>query len=203
MEFTFSQWGAIAPPLFGLGFKTVNTGKAQITGTEFTLAFEHKLQKKQSLQGFVGYNYSHPIALQPDLVYGVDNGGLEQTYTRTSLNASNSILKYRPQHLFKGDIMLNINNINLGIGATYQSQMQNIDTAFVGPISLFVPGMETSYNLKQTQYFIVNLRAGYSFDFGLKVNFIISNIANTEFAYRPADLGPPRSARVQIAYNIK
>ena len=57
--------------------------------------------KGVKLQGFVGYTYSVSRALEPTKV-------IEQsaTYRNTSSDTTNDILKYRPQHLVKADLMV-------------------------------------------------------------------------------------------------
>ena len=46
MEFTFAQWGPSDPEkLYGLGFKSVNVGKTQISGIEFSVTGQGKISK--------------------------------------------------------------------------------------------------------------------------------------------------------------
>ena len=202
MEFTFGQWGAIAPPLFGLGFKTLNTGATRVSGTEINLSFQQK-SKNIEMQGFVGYTYANPTAINPNAVIGIDNNNNQQTYLNTSSDTTGYVLKYRPQHMAKADVIITYKKWTLGLGAAYQSRVQNIDVAFVSfPIGLFVPGVQTSIDEKLTAYTLVNARIGYAFTNRWKTNLIVSNLANTEYAIRPADLGAPRSVRLQVTYTL-
>ena len=202
MEFTFGQWGAIAPPLFGLGFKTLNTGATRVSGTEINLSFQQK-SKNIEMQGFVGYTYANPTAINPNAVIGIDNNNNQQTYLNTSSDTTGYVLKYRPQHMAKADVMITYKKWTLGLGAAYQSRVQNIDVAFVSfPIGLFIPGIQTSIDKKLTAYTLVNARIGYVFTNRWKTNMIVSNLANTEYAIRPADLGAPRSVRLQVTYTL-
>lgn len=202
MEFTFGQWGAIAPPLFGLGFKTLNTGATRVSGTEINLSFQQK-SKNIEMQGFVGYTYANPTAINPNAVIGIDNNNNQQTYLNTSSDTTGYVLKYRPQHMAKADVMITYKKWTLGLGAAYQSRVQNIDAAFVSfPIGLFVPGVQTSIDEKLTTYTLINARIGYVFTNRWKTNLIVSNLANTEYAIRPADLGAPRSVRLQVTYTL-
>lgn len=202
MEFTFGQWGEVTPPLFGAGFKTLNTGKTSVTGTEMNLSFQHT-SKNLEIQGFLGYTYANSKALEPNVVIGLDNGGNQQTYINTSSDTTDFALKYRPQHLAKADVIITYKKWTLGAGVAYQSRVQNIDAAFVGfPISAFVPGVQESMDKELTSYMLMNARIGYKVAKMWSTNLILSNIANTEYAIRPADLGAPRSVRLQVTYTL-
>lgn len=202
MEFTFAQWGPAVPPSYGGGFKTLNTGKTRVGGGEINLSFQKK-NKDVTLQGFVGYTLAITQALEPDKIVGTDISGNKLTYLSTSSSTEDNTLKYRPKHQWNADIMLNLKKWSFGFGGAYQSQVQNIDTAFVSiPISLFVPGVQTSIDKKLTQFLLLNMRIGYRFSDALKFNLITSNLSNREYAIRPADIGAPRTVRLQVSYTI-
>ena len=200
MEFTFGQWGPITPPLFGVGFKTINTGKSQIIGTETALSFETKLEKIK-VQGFVGYTYANSESLEPNKVIAIDEAGTELTYKSTSANSVGNSLKYRPIHSTKGDVIMGFKWLKIGFGITYQSAMETIDTAFVSPpIGFFVPGIQEARNQELSRQFLLNARIGFDVRKKLNINVIMSNLSNSEYMIRPADLGAPRTIRIQVSY---
>lgn len=200
MEFTFGQWGEILPPLFGAGFKTMNTGNSRIQGFEANIMYEYKF-KSVNIQGFMGYTYNKSEALQPDLVFGKDNGGQELTYTNTSSNGNNNALKYRPANQAKADIMIEYKKWNFGYGLSYQSEMQNIDLAFVSnPIEYFIPGIQSSMQQGLSSFLLSNTRIGYKPNSKLGLNIIVGNLFNQEYVIRPASIGPPRTVRLQLSY---
>ncbi len=202
MEFTFGQWGEVVPPLFGAGFKTLNTGKTSVTGTEINLSFQHK-SDHLSFQGFIGYTYANSKALEPNVVVGVDNSNNQLSYINTSSDTTEYHLKYRPEHLAKADVMIVYKKWTLGFGASYQSVVRNVDAAFVSfPISAFVPGVQESIDKELTSFTLINTRIGYKFSEHWKTNLLISNITNIEYAIRPADLGAPRTVRFQVTYTL-
>jgi iron complex outermembrane receptor protein len=192
MEFTFGQWGPIEPPTFGIGFKTLNTGKTSVQGMESNLLFDGEF-KGLKLQGFVGYTYSKSRALEPTKV-------IEQnaTYRNTSSDTTDDILKYRPQHVIKADLMAIYKKWHLGFGATYQSSVQNIDGAFL----VLVPGVQESQDLNLSEYVLLNGRIGYRVSSHWDTNIIINNISNREYIIRPADIAAPRCVRFQITYTL-
>lgn len=192
MEFTFGQWGPIEPPTYGIGFKTLNTGKTSVQGVESNVLFDGMIRGVK-LQGFVGYTHSVSRALEPNKV-------IEQsaTYRNTSSDTTNDVLKYRPQHLIKADLMATYNNWHIGFGVTYQSSVQNIDGAFL----VLVPGVQESQNQNLSEYILLNSRIGYRFSPCWDTNIIINNLSNREYTIRPADLASPRSVRFQITYTL-
>ena len=197
MEFTFGQWNQTAS---GIGFKTLNTGDTRIRGAELNLGFEQKT-KRAKLQGFVGYTLTNSKALEPDRVIGTDARGIELTYRNTSSNSEGDVLKYRPQHQAKADIMVEFGKWSIGAGLALQSEVQNIDTAFIAfPISLLVPGVQRSWEEGHSAYVLLNARIQYEISSKWSLQLISFNLTNREYVIRPADIGSPRSVRFQVNY---
>jgi iron complex outermembrane receptor protein len=203
-EFIFAQWYApTSLSDLGIGFRAVNTGGTRISGFEISNVISGRWKKVQ-IDGFVGYNFVVPKALSPTQSYGVNFQGDTLNFLNTSYNSSDGFLKYRPQHSLKGDFMLEIGRLHIGAGLSLQSGFKNFDTAFVGEvIPLFVPGMDTATQKELTAYTLFNARIGYRLFGHLRINLIISNILNSEYMIRPADLGAPRTLRLQISYTFK
>ena len=202
MEFTFAQWGTPDQPSFGAGFKTLNIGKTQVRGGELNIAFQKKT-RSLDIQGFIGYTYASSKALEPNKNIGSDINGNQYTYLNTSSDTLGHELKYRPKHLAKADIMLSYKKWNIGAGITYQSIVKNIDAAFTtGILPFFIPGVQESIDKRLTEHTLINTRIGYEINNLWKLNLLISNLANVEYAIRPADLGAPRSVIMQISYTL-
>ena len=202
MEFTFGIWEFTPPFNFKAGFETLNTGKTRVQGSEFNIAFQ-KETKNIDFQGFIGATLTESEALDPSNVFGEDSTGQLISYLSTSSDTTGYGLKYRPRNQIKGDVMITYKKWSLGAGIAYQSEMENIDLAFVSvPIDISVPGIQESQDKKLTKATLINTRIGYSFSDKLKMNLILSNITNREYAIRPADLGAPRSVRFQVTYTL-
>ena len=134
MEFTFGQWGdPQTMPLYGLGFKSVNIGKTQISGIELSLNGVGKIHQNLKINLIGGYTYMNPIALEPDKVYTESIGqisingeviGPEITYNNSSSDPS--ILKYRYQHIAKIDAELTYSDKYIvGSSVRYNDFMKN------------------------------------------------------------------------------
>ncbi len=225
IEFTFGQWKYVQPlqgpldfPRFqndvtkSIGFKSVNTGKARIQGAEFSLMGEGKIGNVK-LQVLGGYTYTKPISLTPDYSYGVPPNGAEAsfkipgsyTYSTTSSDTSNNILKYRLQHLVRMDIASYWKNFSLGISLRYNSHMQNIDRAFEDletiPVANFNPGIRDWRQSHTTGDYIFDLRMGYEIKGRHKIALVINNLLNREYAIRPLAIEEPRVSVIQ--YTLK
>ncbi|MFM7309638.1 MAG: TonB-dependent receptor plug domain-containing protein, partial [Flavobacteriales bacterium] len=221
IEFTFGQWKYVQP-LQGLadlerfqteltksiGFKSVNTGRAKITGAEFSIMGEGKIGDVK-VQLLAGYTYTLPISLTPNQVYGSSpNGGDEQfnipanyTYTSTSSDTANHILKYRLQHLVRTDIGFTYRRWQLGFSTRYNSHMQNIDRAFEdlesNPIADFNPGIASWRNTHTSGDYVIDLRCGFEWKEGHRVMVIVNNLLNREYAIRPLAIEEPRFTMLQ------
>jgi outer membrane receptor protein involved in Fe transport len=221
IEFTFGQWKYVQP-LQGIadlarfqneltksiGFKSVNTGKAKITGAECSLMGEGKIGRVK-IQMLAGYTYTLPISLTPHHIYGESpNGGDDQfkipstyTYTTTSSDTANHILKYRMQHLVRADMGFTYRRWQCGFSARYNSHMQNIDRAFEDlesvPTADFSPGIRAWRSEHTTGDYVFDLRCGFEWKEGHRIMLIVNNLLNREYAIRPLAIEEPRFTMLQ------
>lgn len=204
MEFTFGQWSSdvSAGNGYGLGFKSLNTGPTKITGLDLSVVGQMRVLKG-NVRVFGGYTSSLPVAENTGYVFANDSVGNALTYTSTSSDATNGVLKYRSLRTFKMDVSYRIKRINVGISWRYQSQVQNIDKAFVDPLfAFFVPGIQTGLNLNPKGYWVTDLRMSYRLSYRLKLSVIVNNYGNVEYMERPADIGAPRLVTFQLKSSI-
>jgi iron complex outermembrane receptor protein len=212
MEFTFGQWGdPTTMPLYGLGFKSVNIGKTQISGVELSFNGQGKINNDLSINLIGGYTYMDPIALEPNKVYTesigplVINGeeiGPELTYNNSSSDPS--ILKYRYQHIAKIDAEFLYQNFLFGTSLRFNDFMRNIDKIFTDEWinQELIPGINEAREKYLDGDFIIDLRIGYNIDKNSKISLIINNLLNEEYMSRPADMRPPRTIACQLSLKI-
>jgi outer membrane receptor protein involved in Fe transport len=212
IEFTFGQWDP-NPGItnqFGLGFKSINTGRARVSGVDFSVMGEGQIGPI-GLQLLAGYTYTKPISLTPDQVYGrapasADNPfAIDQfaqaSYSSTSSDASGNILKYRLQHLVRADLGANWKGWNAGISFRSNSHMQNIDRAFADLEEqlpgAFNPGIRRWRNSHTKGDFVWDTRIGYQINSLHKVGLVINNLLNREYAIRPLAIEETRLIQLQ------
>lgn len=219
VEFTFGQWSRQPgiDNLLGLGFRSINTGRARVDGIDVSLIGGGKLGEVE-LNVLGGYTYTKPVSLTPDEVYartevdpGFENFISEEfaaaTYTSTSSNPENNILKYRMQHIVRIDAEATWKKINLGGSVRYNSYMQNIDVAFqrleeAFP-NLFNPGIAEWRNTRNLKGdVVVDARVGFQFSETQRVSLIVSNLLNREYAIRPLAMEPMRLTVLQYSLNF-
>nr|MBP6643146.1 TonB-dependent receptor [Flavobacteriales bacterium] len=202
-------WGAPAglSNYFGLGFKSVNTGGARVTGYEFELAGKGNFGPVE-ISTLLGYTHTTPVSTTPDQVYAVSPiaGSLSppSTYTETSHDPSNNILKFRIQNLFRGDLQAQYKRFLLGGSVRYNSHVRNIDKAF---ITLDAPGLLPTgitewMDTHKTGDVIVDARIGIELMEQLRVSFILNNLTNKTYSMRPLSVEAPRSMQVQMALSL-
>lgn len=137
----------------------------------------------------------NPISLNRDSAY-------LETFSDTSTN----MLKYRFNHMFKGDVELVYRNWNLGVSCRYTSFMKNIDRVFEDAL---IGGEEILRGLKRYRQInnrglsIFDVRVGYKISEQLQISFIVNNLLNTEYMSRPGAIQPPRMFLIQAMFRLK
>lgn len=210
VEFTFGQWGADRTPanLLGFGFKSINTGGARITGTEFEVAGKGAIGAVE-LSFLLGYTHTLPVSTTPNEAYAqtVSTTGQVQnvTYLSTSSNTRNNILKFRVQDLFRGDLGATWKRFSPGVSVRYNSHVRNIDQAFIqieqmGQLGEI--GVEEWMATHTTGDWLTDLRLGYALTHQLKASFLVTNLGNEVYAIRPMAIEAPRAYRLQLTLEI-
>jgi outer membrane cobalamin receptor len=215
IEFTFGQWdpNPSLNNMLGIGFKSLNTGKAQVRGAECSIMGTGKINEKTTLDILAGYTYTAPISRTPDLKYAHQDSTnvfyntnlANPSYQSTSSDASNNILKYRLQHLVRVDVSLNRGPWNWGNSFRYNSHMQNIDVAFqqleTQFPNLFNPGIIPWREQHKKGDYVWDMRVGYSWN-KQRVNLVMNNVLNRIYSIRPLALEDPRSFMIQYSIQL-
>jgi len=219
IEFTFGQWRSIPPgtPISEyfdalsktFGFKSLNTGSARIRGAEFSIMGAGSIGKHE-FQLLGGYTYTEPITRTPNYDYAVQDEAsdidVSVSYLSTSSNTRNNILKYRLQHLVRGDIFWKYHALSAGVSARYNSYMQNIDKAFTDleeiEFANFQPGLTKWRAEHTTGDYVFDLRVGYEIKGRHRLAIIVNNVLNREYAIRPLAIEEPRMSMLQYTLTL-
>jgi len=219
IEFTFGQWRSIPPgtPISEyfdalsktFGFKSLNTGTARIRGAEFSVMGAGSIGKHE-FQLLAGYTYTEPITRTPNYDYAVQDEAsdvdVSVSYLSTSSNTRNNILKYRLQHLVRGDIFWKYHALSAGVSARYNSYMQNIDKAFTDleeiEFANFQPGLTKWRAEHTTGDYVFDLRIGYEIKGRHRLAIIVNNVLNREYAIRPLAIEEPRMSMLQYTLTL-
>lgn len=207
VEFTFGTW-AQAPlndPLAGLGFRSFNTGGARITGMEFELAGKGSIGKV-GITALMGYTHTTPISTTPNEAYATSLGNppVPVSYSNTSYDTTDNILKYRVRSLFRADIGLKWRRLSGGASIRYNSHVRNIDKAFVDfDNPALLPTDVTGWmRTHTTGDWIVDARLGYDITPQVKAAIIGTNIGNAVYAIRPMAIEAPRGWQIQMSLDL-
>lgn len=221
IEFSFGPWGTSGNFLDDLGFKSLNTGNARVSGIDFSILGQGKFTDNFGLNVLAGYTYTVPVTLDPSLVYDTTNTTSYQDFVTTSIDPRDNILKYRFQHLIKADIEFVIWRFAVGGSLKYYSFMQNGDKIFydldeepiyagVGLSDIGIVDFrgdtynnDGTYNIARNKpgTYVVDTRLSYEISDGSKIAFIVNNLLNVEYALRPLSINAPRSVAIQ--YTLK
>ncbi len=193
----------------GIGAQFVNVNHARIYGAEISTAGKVDIQKEMGLRYSIGYTFTEPEDL--DNEKRIEE---EKTYTDPlqMKNKSNDskYLKYRNKHSFKTTIDYNYKWLSLGINMMYRSKMLAVDYIMVDErekaepdlmdyARKFIFGYEDGVSLHDywmehnKGVFTMDLRAAVRFKEHVEVQFLINNLLNTEYSYRPMALAAPRT----------
>lgn len=205
MEFSFSQWGNPATdPMFGLGFKSINAGKTQISGVEFSVSSSGEITKDLTINILAGYTYMNPISLSPDESLFMVQDSIPLTYSNSSSDPS--VLKYRYKNIAKLDGEIVYKKYTLGASLRYNDFMQNVDKIFtedfIGGDNGMIPGINTARKQFENGDFIIDGRIAYNLNDNFRLGFIVNNILNREYMSRPADMEIPRTYAVQLSIKL-
>lgn len=209
VEFTFGQWGdpSDLQNLLGLGFMSVNTGGARVTGYEFELTGKGNIGAVQ-VGTLMGYTHTTPISTTPDQVYAEptypNSIWPASTFRNTSFDPSGDILKFRIQNMFRADVQLEYQRFMTGISVRYNSHIRNIDRAFVDldDSGLLATGVREWMETHRTGDTILDFRLGMDLSKEVRVSFILNNMTNEVYSLRPLAIEAPRNMQIQLTANL-
>ena len=215
MEFSFGKYAESQGEtnFYGLGFKSLNVGKTEISGIELSISGQGNITNNLKLNILGGYTYMNPISLEPNVVYEVLEGNgwynseteeYIDSLTYTNSSSDPSILKYRYKHIAKVDIDFIYKKISWGTSFRYNDFMRNIDKIFTDPAlaGLGISGINEAREKYTSGDFIIDTRIGYQYNEMIRVGFVVNNLLNREYMTRPATMMPPRTFAIQLALKI-
>lgn len=210
VEFTFGQW--ITPTLQnngGLGFKSVNTGGARVTGYELELVGKAEFGK-WNVTTLMGFTNTLPISTTPDYVYATPafSGSAPYSYTSTSYDPSENILKFRVQTLFRADVQVERGRLMAGVSVRYNSHVRNIDKIFVdldeSPSQAFRldTGVSEWMETHRSGDTLLDVRAGIDLSEHTRMSFLVNNLTNEVYSLRPLSVEAMRTMQLQLTVDI-
>jgi iron complex outermembrane receptor protein len=169
-----------------VGFKALNIGSARISGLDASLSLSGSAGPVR-LQLSGGYTYMNPV--DPSLLDSVE-----------IVREEGHILKYRRRHLAKLDLEAEIGSLFTGVSFQYYSRMIRVDEVFLDPLigNLLLPGFPGYWEDHVTGYALTDLRLGWNITEVVRLTLNVRNVFNVEYLGRPGDIGPPRSATLQL-----
>ncbi len=207
IEYLFGFWDF---DFAAAGFKFVNTGRSKVTGIDISLNGQAKFADHFEINTLFGYTYVLPVSLDPNLVFAVDDRGIEYSYNSTSVDPSQKILKYRFLHTIKFDIEFVYKSFAIGTSMKYFSKIENLDQAIFDFEDATIASGGTLQPILYRNYFynhnngniIFDMRVSYNFREYHKIAIIADNIFNKWYSLRPLKAEPMRSVTLQYTVNL-
>jgi outer membrane receptor protein involved in Fe transport len=193
----------------GIGAQFVNVGHARIYGAEISTAGKVDINKDMNLLYSFGYTFTEPEDLD-----NKDRIEEEKTYVDPlqMKNKSNDskYLKYRNKHSFKATWDFNYKWVSLGLNMAYRSKILAVDYLMVDErvkqeedlmdyARKFIFGYEDGVSLHDywmdhnKGLFTMDLRCAVRFKEHAEIQFMVNNLLNTEYSFRPMALASPRT----------
>ena len=199
VEFAFGSYPQ------GPGLSFLNVSQARIGGWELSAQGDIMLGTVP-LRIWGGYTYSFPGDLSSDTSrlrnWGNFAGAVFQQFTqRLERPQYVDILKYRRLHTLRFDVETEWKGFTLGTALNFNSFMHHIDDLF--EFDLITPGVDRFRFLHNQGYWLWDLRLGYAFNERQRLNLVVQNVLNEEYAVRPAHMGAPRSWSLQYSHQFK
>jgi len=212
VEYGFVTRGGASDSLFVgvpegifVGLYPQNVSNALVAGYEFGLRSQGYIGPVE-INALVGYTYNYPVNLDSAKNYGAGQylGEFFQYMSNRVEQDNNDVeklLKLRPRHLVKGDIQVGYKKAKVGFTLIYGSYPENIpdtETDAVDLISGELGATERYSKAHEKGDLVMNLRASYQVLDQLKVSFIVNNVTNRVYSYRPSKVEPIRNFTLQL-----
>ncbi len=184
------------PPEKDLGLRANNISRARIAGYEISLIGEGNIGKIP-VRVQSGYTYNYGVDLNNDTTL-VNVRNFQKLFFESMFNKDDStvlaaMLKYRYRHTVKFDLEFDLWHFTIGTELRYYSPIEKMDPIF----EFIIPDIAEYQDLQDNGTVVYNQRISYDFKKFGKVSFIVNNVANKEYAIRPARMDAPRNFTVQ------
>ena len=193
----------------GIGAQFVNVNHARIYGAEVSTAGKVDIQKGMDLRYSIGYTFTEPEDMDNDKRIEEEKTYSDPLQMKNKSNDS-KYLKYRNKHSFKTTIDYTYKWLSLGVNMSYRSKILVVDYIMVDErekeqkdlmdyARMFIFGYEDGLSLHDywmnhnNGIFTMDLRAAVRFKEHVEVQFMVNNLLNTEYSYRPMALAAPRT----------
>jgi len=192
------------PESISVGLYPQNVSDALVAGYELGLASQGSIGPI-GINALVGYTYNYPVNLDSAKSFGAEQYVGEffsNMFRRLSEDESGYLLKLRPRHLIKGDVALSYKKASFGVTIVYGSYPENIPSTERLAVDLISGELGATVRYGEAHQkgdLVINLRASYQILKQLKATFIVNNISNKIYAYRPSAVEPIRNFTVKLS----
>jgi len=202
----------------GIGAQFVNVSKARIYGAEVSTTGKIDFNKNSQLTYNIGYTFTMPIDLDNDERMKREAEFVDPLQMKNKSNDS-KYLKYRNKHSFKASLDYSIKWFSIGTNLSYRSKILAVDYLMLDErekekqdlmdyVRTFIFGYEDGQTLAtyweehNKGVFTMDLRFAFRFRKHAELQFMVNNLLNTEYSYRPMALAAPRSYVCRLNLNF-
>jgi outer membrane receptor protein involved in Fe transport len=195
------------------GYKYVNLENTLVSGFEISTTMNGRIGSLP-FRVWSGYTYTYPGNL--DTISARNESYMRNFFKAFTLKdraVAPSILTYRSLHVARFDIEFYLKKLTIGFTTNVDGYMENIDPilegkGYWGPFVQFLggefllPGV-VSFRENNPRYnWIFDLKMAYKLNDHHNFNFVLSNITNRMYAFRPGRINPLRSFNFRYAFTF-
>ncbi len=202
----------------GIGAQFVNVSHARIYGAEVSTTGKVDIRMDMTLNYVIGYTFTEPEDMDYKKRIEEEKDYTDPLQMKNKSNDS-KYLKYRNKHSFKTTIDYTYRWLSLGVNMAYKSKILAVDYIMVDErekpekdlmdyARMFIFGYEDGMSLHDywmehnKGIFTMDLRCAVRLKERAEVQFIINNLLNTEYSYRPMALAAPRTFVCRLNLNL-
>ncbi len=194
---------------FGIGAQFHNVSKAQIYGMEVSTNGVCDFNKNTKLFYNLGYTYTEPRDADYEERNAVEGLYTDPLQMKEKSNTG-KYLKYRPKHSVKATVDFQWKRINVGANLAWKSKILAVDYLMMDErpkmqkdlmdyVRLIAFGesegetLASYWNKHNTDYATVDFRVGVKATKEVAFQFMVNNVFNKEYSYRPMAVANPRT----------
>lgn len=193
----------------GIGAQFVNVNHARIYGVEVSTQGKVDINKDMGINYMIGYTFTEPEDLDNDKRIAEEATYTDPLQMKNKSNDS-KYLKYRNKHSFKTTWDYHYKWFSFGFNMAYRSKILAVDYIMVDERAkdapdlmdyarMFIFGYDQGETLHSywmnhnTGVFTMDLRCAFRMWEHVEMQFMVNNLLNTEYSFRPMALAPPRT----------
>ena len=195
------------------GYRYINLENTLVSGFEISTTVNGKIGRLP-FRVWSGYTYTYPGNL--DTIAGRNENYMRnfvKAFTLQDKSVAPSILTYRSLHVARFDVEFYLKELTVGLTANLDGYMENIDPILEGKgywgefVQFFggeflLPGTVAFRENNPRYNWVFDIKLSYQLNDHHNFNFVLSNVTNKMYAFRPGRINPLRTFNFRYGFTF-